>query len=460
MVRQAGQGQLASPSWRLLCSCHSLCETGTHPDSRSRYRYRCCCWLLPPSKGCLYGSSTTWLWCQGQRYAGMILWALAGETVSEGLKRVATVAATHGSQTLGKSALKKLPSQAFKQVNKALWPLLGKHLITKGPKGLLALGKLIPVAGQATGAIAGATVDWYFCHQAVDFAEKHVFGMIIKEEEELRNWLVDESFDSNIEELLVKKHHLDIESICEINKAELEELGLSIGHALRLRKKLFDQNGPCSGAKPAEELWALGTLAQNTKTIRTVAASCRDGFFQALCQQDLLGVNQKLYFPESVLFPIKSQSWFMVDVGVLSVSSCFPGRKVTIHSGSICVCTFVWPFFCGVSIFGFSRDSQHLPLGRAPLTWRECPSHTTFARPKGITGLPIFKQINVGIKSIQNMRNIRLGCSFLVRKRRLSWTVVRETQIRKVWFWMISWWLSPRAITIWLAEWENSFTEL
>lgn len=42
----------------------------------------------------------------------------------------------------------------------------------------------------------------------------------------------DEIFDSNIEELLVKKHHLDIESICEINKAELEELGLSIGHAL------------------------------------------------------------------------------------------------------------------------------------------------------------------------------------------------------------------------------------
>lgn len=184
----------------------------------------------------------------------MILWALAGETVSESLKRVATVAATRGSQTLGKSALKKLPSQAFKQVNKALWPLLGKHLITKGPNGLLALGKLIPVAGQAMGAIAGATVDWYFCHQAVDFAEKHVFGMIIKEEEELRNWLVDESFDSNIEELLVKKHHLDIESICEISKAELEELGLSIGHALRLRKKLFDQNGPCSGAKPAEEL--------------------------------------------------------------------------------------------------------------------------------------------------------------------------------------------------------------
>lgn len=75
------------------------------------------------------------------------------------------------------------------------------------------------------------------------------------------------------------------------------------------------------------------------------------------------GENQKLYFPEFVLFPIKSQSWFMVDVGVLSVSSCFPGRKVTIHSGSICVCTFVWLFFCGVSIFGFSRDPQHLPLG-------------------------------------------------------------------------------------------------
>lgn len=67
----------------------------------------------------------------------MILWALAGETVSESLKRVATVAATRGSQTLGKSALKKLPSQAFKQVNKALWPLLGKHLITKGPMAYL-----------------------------------------------------------------------------------------------------------------------------------------------------------------------------------------------------------------------------------------------------------------------------------------------------------------------------------
>ena len=185
----------------------------------------------------------------------MILWALAGETVSEGLKRVATVAATHGSQTLGKSALKKLPSQAFKQVNKALWPLLGKHLITKGPKGLLALGKLIPVAGQATGAIAGATVDWYFCHQAVDFAEKHVFGMIIKEEEELRNWLVDESFDSNIEELLVKKHHLDIESICEINKAELEELGLSIGHALRLQW--------CQASGGAVSAWHPGPKHQN-----------------------------------------------------------------------------------------------------------------------------------------------------------------------------------------------------
>ena len=232
----------------------------------------------------------------------MILWALAGETVSEGLKRVATVAATRGSQTLVESALKKLPSKALRQVNKKLWPVLGQHLISKGPNGLLALGKLTPIAGQAMGAVAGATVDWYFCHQAIDFAEKHVFGMIVKEEEELRNWLADESFDSNVEELLVNKHHLDIESICEISKAELEELGLSVGHALRLRKKLFDQNGPCSGAKPAEDLWALGTLPKNTKTLCTVAicctfaqkkscASCRDGFFQVLCE------NQKLCFP-------------------------------------------------------------------------------------------------------------------------------------------------------------------
>ena len=184
----------------------------------------------------------------------MILLALAGEGVSEGLRRLATVAATRGSQTLGKSALKALPSQAFRQVNKRLWPLLGRHFITKGPTGLFALGKLIPVAGSAMGAIAGATVDWYFCHQAVDFAEKHVFGIIIQEEEELRNWLADEGFDSTVEELLVKKHHLDIQSICEISKAELEELGLAVGHALRLRKKLFDQNGPCSGAKPTKEL--------------------------------------------------------------------------------------------------------------------------------------------------------------------------------------------------------------
>lgn len=69
----------------------------------------------------------------------MILWALAGETVSEGLKRVATVAATRGSQTLVESALKKLPSKALRQVSKKLWPVLGQHLISKGPNGLLAL---------------------------------------------------------------------------------------------------------------------------------------------------------------------------------------------------------------------------------------------------------------------------------------------------------------------------------
>ena len=63
----------------------------------------------------------------------MMMWALAGEGASEGLKQMATVAATRGSQTLGKRALKAIPEQTLKQVNQRLWPLLG------GPQGLTCL---------------------------------------------------------------------------------------------------------------------------------------------------------------------------------------------------------------------------------------------------------------------------------------------------------------------------------
>ena len=72
---------------------------------------------------------------------------------------------------------------------------------------------------------------------------------------------------------------------------------------------------------------------------KKVAASCKDCFFSSIVQARFTrsGEDQKLCSPGFVLFPIFPQSWCMVDVEVLSISSFFPGREVTKHSGSICV---------------------------------------------------------------------------------------------------------------------------
>lgn len=72
----------------------------------------------------------------------------------------------------------------FKQLNKAVWPLLGRHLITKGPQGLLSLAKLTPLVGSVVGSVAGSAMDWTFCQLAIDHADQQVFRMINKEQEE------------------------------------------------------------------------------------------------------------------------------------------------------------------------------------------------------------------------------------------------------------------------------------
>ena len=135
-----------------------------------------------------------------------------------------------------------------------VWPLLGRHLITKGPQGLLSLGKFVPFVGSAVGAVAGSAVDWIFCHQTIQWADEWVFRLILKEEEELRAFLQENHFEDEAE-ILVNQHHFDVESICDVGKDDLRGLELPLGRVMKLIKRLHSAEGPCSNKEPSTELW-------------------------------------------------------------------------------------------------------------------------------------------------------------------------------------------------------------
>ena len=128
------------------------------------------------------------------------------EAASEGLKNVASLGAKMGSKQMGKAAMDKLPKQAFKEMNRKAFPLIGRHLITKGPQGILSISKFIPVLGSAVGAVTGATVDWIFCRTAIDYADQRVFEQVSKGEAELRTLLEANGFEKEAW-LLVHGHH-------------------------------------------------------------------------------------------------------------------------------------------------------------------------------------------------------------------------------------------------------------
>mmetsp|Transcript_6791 Transcript_6791/g.16016 ORF Transcript_6791/g.16016 Transcript_6791/m.16016 type:complete len:355 (-) Transcript_6791:245-1309(-) len=178
-----------------------------------------------------------------EKTQAMMLYSLAGEAGSEVAKKVIQVSTKIAGTTAGRAALKSMPNQVFKQLNKAVWPLLGRHLITKGPQGLLSLAKLTPLVGSLVGSVAGSVMDWTFCTMAIDHADQQVFRMINKEQEELRRFLMDSDFEDEVKALMDAQ--LDSDSICDVEKSDLQELGLPLGRILKLRKKLFGPDGPC-----------------------------------------------------------------------------------------------------------------------------------------------------------------------------------------------------------------------
>ena len=186
----------------------------------------------------------------------MIVASLLGEGFSEAMKAVSGKLAAKGSEKAGKVALKRLPNEVLKNINKQLWPLLGRRLLTKGgAKGLLSLGKLVPLVGSAVGAAAGSTIDLYFCHEAIDYADKYVFNEVIKEQERLREGLrevLEENDFEDLVEVLVQKGGLDLESICEAETKDLTDLGVQLGRVIKLRKLLSRADGPCPSSN--EEL--------------------------------------------------------------------------------------------------------------------------------------------------------------------------------------------------------------
>jgi len=181
---------------------------------------------------------------QDEKTQSLILWSLAGEAGSEIVKGATQLAAKSGGSAAGKRALKSVPNQFLRQVNKKVWPLIGRSLITKGPRGLMSLSKMIPVLGSAAGAVAGAAVDWFFCHRAIDFADQKVFLMLNKEEEDLRAYLLTNDFEDVVKPLMDAR--FDTQTICDAEKSDLQSLGLPLGRILKLRKKLFGPGGLCT----------------------------------------------------------------------------------------------------------------------------------------------------------------------------------------------------------------------
>ncbi|CAE7274026.1 unnamed protein product [Symbiodinium microadriaticum] len=154
---------------------------------------------------------------QDEKTQSLILWSLAGEAGSEIVKGATQLAAKSGGSAAGKRALKSVPNQFLRQVNKKVWPLIGRSLITKGPRGLMSLSKMIPVLGSAAGAVAGAAVDWFFCHRAIDFADQKVFLMLNKEEEDLRAYLLTNDFEDVVKPLMDAR--FDTQTICDAEKS-------------------------------------------------------------------------------------------------------------------------------------------------------------------------------------------------------------------------------------------------
>ena len=143
----------------------------------------------------------------------------------------------------------------------------------------------------------------------------------------------------------------------------------------------------------------------------------------------------------------------MVDVGVRSVSSCFPGRKVTIHSGSICVCTFVWLFF---AVFGFSRDPQHLPLGSQGTAYLKRVSKPYYlCEAEGHHGTSNLQTDQRRNQKYPKHAAFAWDVPFLSGRDASPGQLCVKLRSETFWFWIGSWWLSPRASTTWLAESEN-----
>ena len=103
----------------------------------------------------------------------------------------------------------------------------------------------------------------------------------------------------------------------------------------------------------------------------------------------------------------------MVDVEVLSVSSFFPDREVTIHSGSICVRSLYW-YVCLAVFAVLQYLDSHKTLDVIGIAGHRLPEESvqTILPLRGGTASrdPNLKQIKIGIKSMLHSLGTFLFC--------------------------------------------------
>lgn len=161
------------------------------------------------------------------RVQHMLLLCILGDVGTEAVKQTMAQMGTKGATTL----VAGVSGATLKEINKMLFPYLGMLFITKaGKTGLINLANWIPVVGPAVSFFADGATCKAFSKQA----DYRVFDGSYLEREELKRWLEMHGLSPLADQLI--KNGWDSSSLCDLDNALLQEMGIGGGHRVKFDK--------------------------------------------------------------------------------------------------------------------------------------------------------------------------------------------------------------------------------
>ena len=126
----------------------------------------------------------------------MVMGIMLGEAAQQAMAPMMAEA----GKNLGKNALKSVSGSAIKSINAAMWPLVGRKLLTKaGETGLVNLAKWVPLMG----APIGAAFDGGFCFTAAKTLDFTIFQGLDRPQEQLKQLLQDNGLKDLVRIIMV-----------------------------------------------------------------------------------------------------------------------------------------------------------------------------------------------------------------------------------------------------------------